>query len=99
MAGRTPKAVAEARSRGLVILAPRALGKLNRSVLSRDGYRCRIRRLDVCTGTAEQVHHTFGWKVTGDDPSYMMAACTACNAAVGEPMKSSNPPVRPKAWL
>lgn len=80
-------AIAEGRARGLVLLHPRALVKLNKRILAEAGYVCSVKRYEVCTGTAECVHHTLGRFVTGDDPRYMVASCKACNLAIGEPMK------------
>jgi hypothetical protein len=42
----------------------------------------------VCTGQADQVHHTLGRQVTGDDPRYLVACCMACNLKIGEPGRS-----------
>lgn len=72
----------------------RARRKLNAAVLQRDGYRCMIALVGDwpvwggrarCMGRADCVHHTRGFKVTGDDPLFMVAACTPCNLRVGEP--------------
>jgi hypothetical protein len=62
--------------------------------LAHDG-RCQVAVPDVCTGVADCVHHTLGRKVTGDDPRYLVAACTACNSHIGEPDIDSDP--QPKA--
>lgn len=64
-------------------------------VLARDGYRCRL-QLEVCTGHATHVHHTQGRGVTGDDPRYLVAACRACNLAVGDPTKAADPKPEPR---
>lgn len=60
--------------------------KIRAIVLDRDGHLCQL-RLDVCTGTATQVHHTHGRAVTGDDPAYLVAACRECNLKIGEPAR------------
>lgn len=36
-------------------------------------------------GVAGHAHHTLGRAVTGDDPRFIVAACAACNLAIGEP--------------
>jgi hypothetical protein len=63
-------------------------------VLARDGYRCRIATpgewpkwggMARCLVRADCVHHTKGYAVTGDDPAFMVAACTPCNLKVGQP--------------
>lgn len=36
-------------------------------------------------GVAGHAHHTRGKKITGDDPRFIVAACPACNLAIGEP--------------
>ncbi|PWW50255.1 hypothetical protein [Actinokineospora spheciospongiae] len=69
--------------------------KLRAAVLAanvvENGGRCRLALPGVCTGLADCVHHTQGRAVTGDDPAHMVAACTACNLAVGDPNKGSTP--------
>ena len=44
-----------------------------------------------CAGIADCVHHVKGRKVTGDDPRYLTAACTPCNAKIGEPVVDPAP--------
>ena len=73
----------------------RAWRRLRAWVLARDGYRCRLRVPGVCTGRATCVHHTLGKRVTGDDPRYLVAACTQCNLKVGDPARSPDPAPRP----
>lgn len=68
--------------------------RVRAQVLARDGYRCQV-RLAGCTGEAEQVHHTLGRLVTGDDPAYLQAACRHCNVKLGDPMKRPDPPALP----
>lgn len=72
-------------------------------MLARDGNRCRIATPGTwtigngeerrCLGVADCVHHTRGRAVTGDDPRFMVAACTPCNLLIGEPRV--DPPPRP----
>jgi hypothetical protein len=49
------------------------------------------------SGQATCAHHVLGRAVTGDDPSYLVAACAACNLHVGEP-KTSPAPRRVSSW-
>lgn len=56
----------------------------------------------VCTGMAHlggvhagHAHHTIGREVTGDDPAHIVAACRACNLAIGNPGASPDPEPRP----
>jgi 5-methylcytosine-specific restriction endonuclease McrA len=60
---------------------------LHRNVLEHGG-RCQVALPWVCQGQADQVHHTMGRQVTGDDPAYLVATCRACNLAIGEPGRS-----------
>lgn len=59
-------------------------------VLARDNYLCGV-QLRGCTGHADCVHHTLGRAVTGDDPRYLVASCTHCNLAIGEPTGDPKP--------
>lgn len=82
------------------------------AVLERDGYQCKAHprwcdaagaRPHTCRGTAPlrggHVHHTHGKKVTGDDPRFLVAACSACNLAIGEPKPDTDPAPRPRtSW-
>ena len=78
------------------------------AILLRDGYQCRIktpgtwtnRRGEVlsCLGVADCVHHTLGKSVTGDDPRYLVAACTPCNLHAGEPDPVADPAPLPVGW-
>jgi 5-methylcytosine-specific restriction endonuclease McrA len=63
-------------------------------VLARDHGLCRLQITGVCTVTATCVHHILGRAVTGDDPRYLVAACEACNLAVGEPTPDPEPTPR-----
>jgi len=78
--------------------------KVRAAVLARDGFACRVRvpgawttprGLQRCLGRADCVHHTRGRAVTGDDPRYMVAACTPCNLRVGDPTEGVDPRPRP----
>lgn len=52
-----------------------------------------------CMGAADCVHHTRGKAVTGDDPDFMLAACTPCNLRAGEPARTPDPaPVPRTQW-
>jgi 5-methylcytosine-specific restriction endonuclease McrA len=48
-------------------------------------------------GVAGHVHHTRGREMTGDDPAHLVAACPACNLAIGEPgaRTATDPQPRP----
>lgn len=70
--------------------------KIRLDVLIRDGYQCQL-RLDGCTGRADQVHHTLGRAVTGDNPEFLVAACRTCNLKVGDPTRQPDPAPRPAA--
>lgn len=61
--------------------------------LSANHGRCRLGVAGVCTGRADTVHHTHGRARTGDDPRYLVAACTACNLHIGDP--TTHPPTCP----
>lgn len=75
----------------------RAWRRLRRQVLARDAYRCQIRIPGKCTTVADQVHHTLGRAVTGDDPTHLIAACKACNLHVGDP-RANDPAPRIRNW-
>lgn len=62
--------------------------KIRGRVLKRDSNLCQLRIAEVCRGRADCVHHTHGRAVTGDNPAYLVAACTPCNLRVGDPAKS-----------
>lgn len=81
--------------------------RLRLEVLARDGWRCRIalagtwvtRRGETarCLGRADCAHHTRGRSVTGDDPRFIVAACSPCNLRVGDPTKAVvDPRPRPR---
>jgi hypothetical protein len=68
---------------------------MRRVVLDRDGWVCRL-QLPGCTHNANEVHHTRGRSVTGDDPKYLVASCKQCNLRVGDPTRHT--PARPQRW-
>lgn len=68
-------------------------------VLARDGGLCRVRLVGVCVDLADCVHHTRGRAVTGDDPRYLVAACTPCNLKIGDPSRKRDPEPKPCDWL
>lgn len=74
----------------------RAWRRIRALVLARDGHRCRLQLPDVCTGRATHAHHTVGKAVTGDDPTFLVAACAACNGRTGDPRGKPDPPPRPR---
>ncbi len=53
---------------------------------------CQLAIPKICTGTADQVHHTKGKATTGDDPRHLIACCKACNLHVGRPGRTSPTP-------
>lgn len=52
---------------------------------------CQLKIPGVCQGVAPlkggHAHHTLGKAITGDDPTYIVASCAACNQHVGNPEK------------
>lgn len=60
--------------------------------------RCVVQLPEVCTGQADQVHHTVGRAVSGDDPRFLVAVCGACNRAIGEPKNNSPQHRRVSEW-
>jgi len=66
--------------------------KLRARILQRDAYLCQLKLPDVCTTVARCVHHTKGRSITGDDPRHLVAACIACNLAVGDPTRRQHDP-------
>ena len=83
----------------------RAWRKLRLTVLAQHGYRCQLRcpgewpvhgGMARCLGRADCVHHTLGRAITGDDPTYLTAACTPCNAHIGDPTRAPDPPPQPR---
>lgn len=65
------------------------------AVLNRDHWACRLRLAGVCKRQADCVHHTLGRARTGDDPAHLVAACTPCNLAIGDPTNTPDPRPRP----
>jgi hypothetical protein len=78
---------------------------INARVRERDGDVCQIRlpgtwlnrrgEVQRCRVRADCVHHTQGRAVTGDDPAYMVAACTPCNLKIGDPTRQPDPLPKP----
>lgn len=86
-------------SRGWSGGSTRAWRRIRRQILLRDAYECQIRRAKTCTQVADCVHHVVGRAISGDDPDYLVAACTPCNLALGEPSQNSDPePRRMTQW-
>lgn len=76
--------------------------RVRRRVLDRDGQRCQL-RMAGCTTIATHVHHTRDRAEVGDDPRYLLAACSPCNHRAGSPAgkatrPGADPPPRPLAW-
>lgn len=71
--------------------------RVRAAVLARDGNRCRL-KLDGCTTVAEQVHHTLGREVAGDNPDHLVAACAHCNQAAGDPRAADPSPTPRTQW-
>jgi hypothetical protein len=69
-----------------------------RANLAENAGRCRLAVPGVCSGPADQVHHTRG-KAYGDDPRYLTPACGPCNRHVGNPAARAAPqPRRVSSW-
>lgn len=69
--------------------------KTRAAILKRDANRCQL-HLDGCTTIADCVHHLRG-KRHGDDPQWLVAACTHCNLKVGDPERTDrDPDIRPR---
>lgn len=64
---------------------------LDENVITNRGL-CTLMIKGVCTGKATCIHHTLGVSVTGHDPRYMVATCSACNLHVGDPLRHADPP-------
>lgn len=64
-------------------------------ILLRDGHACQLRIPGVCTGTADQVHHTIGKGISEADAD-LVAACQACNLRLGKP--DTDPPHKVTTW-
>lgn len=65
--------------------------------MAKQGGVCQAGVAGVCTGRAEQVHHTLG-KQHGDDPRYLKAVCKACNLHIGNPSTYNPQPRRVTKW-
>ena len=66
-------------------------------VLARDGYRCQL-KLDGCTTTATQAHHTIARETAGDNPTHIVATCRNCNLKVGDPRAHDPDPRGSTQW-
>lgn len=75
----------------------RAWRKLRAQILARDGYRCQLKIPGTCKTLATCVHHLDG-KAMGDDPARLVASCTPCNLAVGDPTAHDPSPQPRTAW-
>lgn len=82
--------------------------RIRAQVLARDSHRCQLAIAGTCKTKADCVHHLYGKAVTGDNPRYLVAACTPCNLRVGDPQrgdstgrgKHHDPPPTPRTkWL
>lgn len=60
-------------------------------------HTCSVRVQDHTPGQPDsyEAHHTQGKAVTGDDPRHIVAACRACNQAIGQPKQPDQRP-RPR---
>lgn len=77
-------------------------------VLERDQWKCRIRLEGTwrgkdggerhCLINADCVHHTRDRRVFGDDPAYLVAACSPCNLKVGDPTRGDPEPTPATRW-
>jgi hypothetical protein len=63
-----------------------------------NGGRCTLAIPKVCAGQADQVHHTKGKAVSGDDPRHLVPACGPCNRHVGRPGRTSPTPRPTSRW-
>lgn len=63
--------------------------RIRAEVLERDGETCQLRIKGICVERSEpmHVHHTKGHAATGDNPRYLVAACSSCNEHLGDPEK------------
>lgn len=82
-------------SRAWAAGSTRAWRRLRAQILARDGYACQVRLPGVCTHRATCAHHVLGRAVTGDAPEFLVAACSACNLALGDPSDSPDPAPQP----
>jgi len=74
----------------------RAWRKIRLAVLRRDHELCRLRLPGICTIHATEVHHVHGRAITGDDPRFLVAACSACNNKLGDPQQNKDPKPQPR---
>ena len=79
-----------------VVLARNLATNQGRCQLAIPGtWTTRLGEVRRCLGQADCVHHPYG-KRYGDDPAYLMAACTPCNLKVGDPTKAADPKPEPR---
>lgn len=77
--------------------------KTRLTILARDGWQCQIQG-PHCTARSKgdlmhqqaHVHHTHGRSQTGDDPTYLQAACRTCNLSIGDPTTTTDPTPQPR---
>lgn len=69
--------------------------KTRARILLRDGHACRLQIPDVCTVTADQVHHVLGKGVSEADDD-LVSACQPCNNHIGQP--KGDPPHKVTTW-
>lgn len=65
--------------------------KIRATVLQRDAHVCQLRIPGTCTYKADCVHHLVG-KKHGDNPKDLVASCTPCNLAIGDPEARAKDP-------
>ena len=71
----------------------RAWRKTRALVLQRDSHICQLQIPDVCLGTATHVHHIQDRDIVGDDPTFLIAACSKCNIRTGNPAAQDPDPL------
>jgi 5-methylcytosine-specific restriction protein A len=70
------------------------------TILERDRWLCTL-KLDVCTTTAQHVHHVIPLARGGAkyDPGNCTSACAACNLKLGDRAPTPQPEPRPtSSW-
>jgi hypothetical protein len=67
------------------------------NLLENEG-RCTLAIEGTCTGQAETAHHVTSRTEVGDDPSYMVASCQACNQKINNPGRRSPPSKQVSNW-
>jgi shikimate kinase len=69
--------------------------KTRARILERDGHACQLKLPEVCTWTADQVHHVLGRGVSEADED-LVSACQPCNLRLGKP--DTDPPHKATTW-